>query len=785
MNQKAFTLVELIVTIILLAILSSISFITINKYIKESRDSKRISDINSLITKINLQNIKWIDLNELIETQTWYTLKINNKNQLVTKWIVNFNNLKEDEKNFKDPKYKNINYPVAFSKKWDNSLDNYIQFLSYNESTNQALLIWNYFQNSPEDASSLIINDIWNIINNWEIGNPYFISSLFCYATNINWYKLEKIENWNIVNTEKKEDIKNIFWKKVWELTKKTEFLCDNWIFKINSKENIEDIICYEWENYEWTICHNWWEISENAYLLKNLQWIIIYPKECNDLIKINDFKVKSENGLPFDWKRFINWIYYIKPDWEEEAYKVYCDMETDWGGWTLAFYGNHSLNTIPKITFNDILVNWKSIKTYTSKEDEFPSLKDWSINNFHRLLFKWGNATWQKEKWDWSSLDIYPEWTTTIWPSMNWAISSNGVNGLYITGRWWWRNTMDTTGIFSLWNANWQSNICWWANNSKGKNCPYFNYSIDPYHYDFTSHKELYLRGEWTCFWKLPETAIATKNYKWNNDWNYSLTPWACTFICEDWLSYNLKDCVKHWWFLENDWYKFRDIDDSIIYPKTCNDIVDNDIFKTTWLVYNTNLYQNWFMNWIYYIKPDWEGEAYKVYCDMETQWGGWTLVFYGNNSSSVSRITFNDILVNWKAIKSYTSKINDFPTIKNWTINNFSKLLFKWGNATWQGQKWNWSIIDMYPEWTTSIWPSINWVLNANGSTDLYIYRRWWWENTMATSNIFWLWNANWQSNICWWANNWKGKNCPYFSNSSSSYHYDSSSHRELYLK
>ena len=56
MNQKAFTLVELIVTIILLAILSSISFITINKYIKESRDSKRISDINSLITKINLQN---------------------------------------------------------------------------------------------------------------------------------------------------------------------------------------------------------------------------------------------------------------------------------------------------------------------------------------------------------------------------------------------------------------------------------------------------------------------------------------------------------------------------------------------------------------------------------------------------------------------------------------------------------------------------------------------------------------------------------------------------------
>jgi prepilin-type N-terminal cleavage/methylation domain-containing protein len=58
MNKKAFSLVELIVTIIILAILAIISFITVQNYATEARDTKRLSDTQGLLGKINIEHIK-------------------------------------------------------------------------------------------------------------------------------------------------------------------------------------------------------------------------------------------------------------------------------------------------------------------------------------------------------------------------------------------------------------------------------------------------------------------------------------------------------------------------------------------------------------------------------------------------------------------------------------------------------------------------------------------------------------------------------------------------------
>ncbi|MFK7780612.1 MAG: prepilin-type N-terminal cleavage/methylation domain-containing protein, partial [Candidatus Gracilibacteria bacterium] len=48
MNKKAFTLVELIVVITILAILGTIAFISLQGYSKSSRDSVRISDVSNM-----------------------------------------------------------------------------------------------------------------------------------------------------------------------------------------------------------------------------------------------------------------------------------------------------------------------------------------------------------------------------------------------------------------------------------------------------------------------------------------------------------------------------------------------------------------------------------------------------------------------------------------------------------------------------------------------------------------------------------------------------------------
>jgi prepilin-type N-terminal cleavage/methylation domain-containing protein len=55
MKYKAFTLVELIVTIIILAILTTIAFISVQSYTENARDAKRYSDVRSLLSRISYE----------------------------------------------------------------------------------------------------------------------------------------------------------------------------------------------------------------------------------------------------------------------------------------------------------------------------------------------------------------------------------------------------------------------------------------------------------------------------------------------------------------------------------------------------------------------------------------------------------------------------------------------------------------------------------------------------------------------------------------------------------
>ncbi len=56
--KRAFTLVELIVVITILAILGTIAFISLNNFSASARDTKRLSDVRSLYTKFKLENAK-------------------------------------------------------------------------------------------------------------------------------------------------------------------------------------------------------------------------------------------------------------------------------------------------------------------------------------------------------------------------------------------------------------------------------------------------------------------------------------------------------------------------------------------------------------------------------------------------------------------------------------------------------------------------------------------------------------------------------------------------------
>ncbi len=76
-RKNAFTLVELIVVITILAILGTIAFINLQWYSIWARDSKRISDINNIQKKITIETSKWTNLSSLIntvKTNSWLTI---------------------------------------------------------------------------------------------------------------------------------------------------------------------------------------------------------------------------------------------------------------------------------------------------------------------------------------------------------------------------------------------------------------------------------------------------------------------------------------------------------------------------------------------------------------------------------------------------------------------------------------------------------------------------------------------------------------------------------------
>lgn len=54
MNKQGFTMVELIVTITVLSILGTISFLSFNSYVASSRDSKRIIDLESISASLEI-----------------------------------------------------------------------------------------------------------------------------------------------------------------------------------------------------------------------------------------------------------------------------------------------------------------------------------------------------------------------------------------------------------------------------------------------------------------------------------------------------------------------------------------------------------------------------------------------------------------------------------------------------------------------------------------------------------------------------------------------------------
>lgn len=318
--KQWFTLVELIIVITILAILATIAFVSFQNYSKETRDSNRVTTLKTI------EN--WI---ALLETKLWHYPTPEESVEILSwsivyaiQWVV-WDNISREiklNKTSKDPKTKNY---YTYSTNVDKTK---YQLWTYLENENYVYdrLINKVYAENEMKSFYALWSKLWIFsTNTWVIINK----------TNYSSWQLDLSSNENNTNefivyfSNDKET-----WKYTWSWNALVEKVIEtqesDWI---KSWEQTTLPITFSWE-WDWN--NTWFKYKDN--------WSYFYPKSCNDLLVSSNPNFKVWNTWAYTWTKFVDWVYYIKPDWVVSEFKVYCDMTSEWGWWTLAFKINNTM---------------------------------------------------------------------------------------------------------------------------------------------------------------------------------------------------------------------------------------------------------------------------------------------------------------------------------------------------------------------------------------------------------------------------------------------------------
>ena len=254
-NKQAFTLVELIVVITILAILWTIAFISLQWYSKDARDSTRLADLKSIEKALEFQLLKGSKIpkpDDFVEiTASWTTISY--------QWYA----------------WDGVLWKISVHWKGKDPLgDTYYTYLTDTKFSNYQLM---WFLEWWE-----LVSYGKNILNQTKAIDYSERHPL------VRWKPL-----WIIVNSVTKEPIQ-VTWTGIDIVTEIDEYTA----YLTNDK-----IIT--------------WTGSELAKIWSRIETF----KSCKEIIDKY-------------WYWINDWIYRINPIWN--WFEVYCDMTTDWGGWTL-----------------------------------------------------------------------------------------------------------------------------------------------------------------------------------------------------------------------------------------------------------------------------------------------------------------------------------------------------------------------------------------------------------------------------------------------------------------
>ncbi len=354
---KGFTLVELIIVISIITILSIIWFISYANYMKTTRDSVRVSDINNITNWIELSLIK-ISKYPLPEWNilTW-TL---NNNNIFYKWIFweELSRLIEINKLPLDPLLKtNYTYSVSYNKKdyqiWVDFEDN--QNISYNfinktyaSSFTKAYVRWQYK---------------WYLIYNWSDSKKYITNIPSLILSNISTWNLLSEDSYFVVNN----NLNTINWSS-WDFLKTNDLLKNMFNDQNIELQNLDITDCNNFSNiFTAQTINKFWKNNYNIFSeiekkYKNCINQTPTPPVVEPIVEnTNLYTLTNINNIFQDWSNIIT------DNWNTNVCDINnLNINTELFNWTKDISQAISLswNTIYKITPWDYTLNWTTSTT-------------------------------------------------------------------------------------------------------------------------------------------------------------------------------------------------------------------------------------------------------------------------------------------------------------------------------------------------------------------------------------------------------------------------------------